>query len=77
MIEKEKYWMVHDPNNREPQMRHHTEESAEKEAKRLASVHIGEAFFVLEAVKAFCVEIPAPRQVYLSYPVCEIEEATS
>lgn len=69
MAEADRYWMVHNPINRDPQVKHLTKSSAETEASRLASKHIGETFFVLEAINAFQVEIPGPSRVYLFNPV--------
>ena len=46
-----RYWMVH--GHGMPSHMHESYESAAKEAKRLARVHPGQTFVVLESVKAF------------------------
>ena len=44
------FWMVWCPNKSAPTYRHDVEAAAETEAERLAKLHPGEHFFVLEAV---------------------------
>lgn len=44
-----KFWMVCGPYN-SPKRRHPTELSAQQEADRLAKMHPGDAFFVMEAI---------------------------
>lgn len=44
-----KFWMVCGPFN-SPKYRHPTELSAQQEADRLAKMHPGDAFFVMEAI---------------------------
>ncbi len=46
-----KFWMVWNPSGRAPTFKHETEVQAEGEAKRLASLHRGQSFFILEAKK--------------------------
>jgi len=60
-----KYFMVHNLNNRQPYKRHFDQFEAEKEAKRLAKLHIGERFFVLESVNCFAIIQPEPIQIKL------------
>lgn len=76
-MDAERYWMVHSPINRDAKVKHTSKSSAQVEARRLAAQHIGETFFVLEAVDAYAVEIPEPRSVYLMYPAPEPEEAAA
>lgn len=51
-----KFWMVWRLNWSPPCAKHSTEESAIREAERLARNNPGETFVVLEAMKARCVE---------------------
>ncbi len=46
------FWLVWNPNNRNPTHRHSSEASATSEAERLARLHPGETFVVLESVCA-------------------------
>lgn len=52
MAHPEKFWLVWCPTGlRPPSHRHDTEESAEREARRLAELNPGRQFFVLAALK--------------------------
>lgn len=53
-----KYWMVHNPNNSKPTMRHDTVKAAFDEAERLAAANPGQTFYVLESTYSFCTEKP-------------------
>jgi hypothetical protein len=44
------FFMVWNPLNYPPTFRHPTESAAREEAKRLAGVHPGKEFFVLQAI---------------------------
>lgn len=47
----ERFWIVWNPkSSRPPTRRHYSEESARHEAERLARLHSGHEFIVLEAV---------------------------
>lgn len=46
------FWFVWNPDNRNPQHKHETEESAIAEAERLARMNRGATFVVLESVCA-------------------------
>ena len=46
------FFVVWCPSNGPPRVRHATQEAAEKEASRLARMHPGTEFIVLEAVSA-------------------------
>jgi hypothetical protein len=56
--EQAKYWLVHRPSNRCPEVMHQTVQKAEFEAARLAGQHVGEVFTVLEVVSAFRCPLP-------------------
>ena len=60
-----KYYMVHNPSNRQPYKQHFDQDEAIKEAKRLAKMHIGQRFFVLESVDCFAVIQPEPVKIML------------
>ncbi len=45
-----KFWMVWDPHGRAPIRKHETPQLATTEAERLASIHEGQSFVVLEAI---------------------------
>ena len=53
MDSDESFWVVWNPGHGVPHMKHANEESAEREAKRLASANAGQVFYVLEANSAF------------------------
>ncbi|MDX9896338.1 MAG: hypothetical protein RBS34_12870 [Desulfofustis sp.] len=44
------FWLVWNPNGRQPLVRHPTEEVARREAERLARKHPGDTFYVLQAM---------------------------
>ena len=48
-----KFWMVWNPDGRQPRYMHMTRDQAENEAKRLASENPGEKFFVLKSITGF------------------------
>lgn len=50
MIAQEQFWMVWNPMGWPPKFRHESEDSALREAKRLARNNPGQQFYVLEAV---------------------------
>lgn len=45
----ERFWLVWNPNGRNPTYRHTTRESAQIEAERLAALNPRQSFFVLKA----------------------------
>lgn len=49
---KETFWLVWNPRNRPPLVRHPTELVARAEAERLARKHPGDTFYVLQAIDA-------------------------
>ncbi len=51
-LPKEAFWMVYGVGTERPTVQHKTRTSAEDEAKRLAKLHPGVAFVVLESVSA-------------------------
>ena len=63
---EQKYWMIHNPNNKTPWQKHDDHTDAVAEAKRLASKHPGRRFFVLETVDCYVVDQPEPRSVILT-----------
>jgi hypothetical protein len=73
------YFFVWNPTNRPPRHQHRTQAAAEKEAERLASLHPGQEFHVLEfkgkvAVKPAKaqwerVEVLRPASPYVRYPI--------
>jgi hypothetical protein len=52
------FFMVWNPAGRAPIFKHPDPASAEREAKRLASLNPGAEFFILTAVKRVCREDP-------------------
>lgn len=46
-----KFWLVWRPDGYVPTKKHESEASAETESRRLAQVHPGKEFYVLEAIK--------------------------
>ena len=50
------FWMVWNPNRKQPTYRHETEAAAVIEAERLARLNPSEDFFVLEAIALRCVD---------------------
>ena len=50
MQHNEPFWLVWNPNGRSPSHKHAALEFAEREAARLARLHKGETFIVLESV---------------------------
>ncbi len=54
----DRFWLVWNPNGNAPRFKHETESSARQEAERLARLHSGETFILLEAVAA--VKKPEP-----------------
>lgn len=64
MKEQARYWMVHGSRyGREPNYKHATREFAATEAQRLASLHPGEVFTVLEVVDAYWIPKPEPERL--------------
>jgi hypothetical protein len=57
-----KFWMVWCEDGQLPTFKHGSEESARREAERLARVHSGKRFYVLVA-EAAC-EIPDPPLIW-------------
>lgn len=56
MNRKKPFWLVWNPQGREPQVRHDDEESATREAERLARKNRGERFIVLRPVREVVVD---------------------
>ena len=52
-MNNEKFWLVWQPDTGLPTVRHLTEESAKREAKRLAGLNPDKPFFVMEGVARF------------------------
>lgn len=48
------FFVVWNPNGRNPTMRHKSEQAARAEALRLARENQGQQFFILEACALFC-----------------------
>lgn len=63
-----KFWMVYGLERGRPTYKHPTKESAQNEAKRLASQFPGELFVVLAAVDAFKVQVAPVEAVKLRKP---------
>lgn len=54
MPEKQmRFWMVWNPEGRQPQYKHFTRTEADMEAQRLARVNPEQSFYVLKAVSGF------------------------
>ena len=66
MMVKEKYWMVHNPENRQPFKLHCDRVAASVEAKRLAKKHPGQCFFVLEPTCGYVVVAPEPEEIEIT-----------
>ena len=49
MNDTQMFWMVWNPDNGETHHKHGTQEAAEREAERLASINAGRRFYVLRA----------------------------
>lgn len=56
MNRKKMFWLVWNPQGHEPQARHDSEQSAEREAERLAKKHPGQRFIVLRPVREVVVD---------------------
>lgn len=54
-----KFWMVWNPNGRQPRHMHMNRVAADQEAQRLARENPGEQFFVLKSMTGFTA-IPQP-----------------
>lgn len=64
------FWMVYGMNQGQPTVRHHSEDSATTEASRLARLHPGIDFYVMEATyRVFKKDVETER---LSPDDCEI-----
>lgn len=48
-MNEEKFWMVWNPERNPPNYRHDYERGALSEAERLAALHPGQSFYVLQA----------------------------
>ncbi len=59
------FFMVYRIGGNGPRVMHETTTSAVDEAKRLAKLHIGETFVVLQAAGAFRCEMPEPKYIYI------------
>ena len=57
------FYMVYRIGGNAPRVVHETITSAISEAKRLAKLHIGETFVVLQSVGAFKCEMPEPQYI--------------
>lgn len=65
MMEHKKFWMVWNPNGRQPRYEHINRQSADMEAERLARDNPGEQFFVLKAVAGVVSEPKPVKQIKL------------
>ena len=54
--ERESFYLVWNPQGREPQQQHPSLERAEREAERLARLHRGQRFIVLRSVSECVVD---------------------
>ena len=50
MANEKRFWMVWNPGNRAPSFKHKTQDAAKQEAERLAKLHPGKEFVVLQSV---------------------------
>ena len=57
------FFMVYRIGGNAPRVMHETAPSAIDEAKRLAKLHIGETFVVLQSAGAFKCEMPEPKYI--------------
>ena len=57
------YFLVHNPMNRMPTKQHFNKSDAITEAKRLAKLHVGHKFFVLEAITCYATVQPEPEEI--------------
>lgn len=64
----ETFWMVWNPAANAPRHRHDYEGGAIAEAERLARLHPGQEFFILEATHLRTVSEPM-KKVKLEYPI--------
>lgn len=61
------FWMVWNPQRNPPSHRHSLKHNAVREAERLARLHPGDEFYVLEAVELRTVN--DMKRVKLEYPI--------
>lgn len=61
------FWVVWNPEGRNPKVRHPTQEMATQEAKRLAAAYPGERFVVLESVD--CYEVCNLTRTTFEHPI--------
>ncbi|MCV9910201.1 hypothetical protein OIV19_21640 [Brucella sp. HL-2] len=62
---RDKFWMVYGASRAAPTFQHTIKKAAEGEAKRLAALHPGERFYVLQAVAGFQADQPKVRPIKL------------
>lgn len=67
MNSESKFWMVYGMGQGAPTVRHHAEEHAVAEAKRLSRSHPGIRFFVLASVRGFQLADPV-AEIAISDP---------
>jgi hypothetical protein len=70
----EKFWMVWNPARGMPRVQHPNKVAASNEANRLAGIHAGEVFYVIEAVTAHCTEAPKVVTITLEESPSSIED---
>lgn len=58
-----KYWVVHNPEDKQLSELFCVYEAAEVEAKYLAKKHLGQCFLVLETVGGYAVAAPEPETI--------------
>lgn len=59
------FWMVWNPQGRNPTCRQPSLDIAKAEAKRLAQANPGHDFFVLQAVGGFSLPAPGPQEIII------------
>lgn len=64
-IEVHKFWLVWNPNGRNPGYRHSSRESAQTEAERLAALNPGASFFVVKGVGGAFADRPVAQTIRL------------
>lgn len=63
------FFMVYNPNNREPRKCHSTWLEARTEAERLAAKHPGEHFFIMKTVTCCSTALPLVEEVSIEFNV--------
>ncbi len=71
------FFMIYNPNNREPRKPHNSWIDARTEADRLASKHPGEHFFILKTITCCSTALPLVEEVPIEFNVEEMRRENS